>query len=305
MKPRLPLLLIALTLAVFGAASLSAETLKVLYFTKSSGYEHSVVRRGSMGEPSHSENVLKSLAAQHDIAFTFSKDGSLFSEDYLNQFDVVFFYTSGNLEMVGSDGNPPMSAAGKLALLSWVANGGGFMATHAGGDSFHTYEKFNGNTPKDKRGYRYQLNGEASDPYIKMLGGEFINHGPQQVATALVTDTEFPGMGPAGEAIHVMEEWYSLKEFSPINHVVLVMQTAGMEGSDYQRPDYPLSWAKPYGEGRVWYSGMGHREDVWEAEYFQSILVGAMEWTGGRTDANITPNLLEAAPGALTLPPAR
>ncbi|MCC5025238.1 MAG: ThuA domain-containing protein [Candidatus Synoicihabitans palmerolidicus] len=246
--------------------------------------------------------MLKSFEAEHDIAFTFSKDGSLFSPDYLAQFDGVFFYTSGNLEMVGTDQNPPMSADGKQALLSWIAQGGGFMAVHAGSDCFHTYERFNGNPPSSgARPHRYAYNGQASDPYIKMWGGEFINHGAQQVATVEVVDPKFPGMAELGEAFSVKEEWYSRKEFSPINHVLFVMKTAGMEGEVYARPDYPLAWAKSYGEGRVDFNAMGHRD----SSAYQSMLVGAMKWAGAREPADITPNLLDVTPGAMTLPPPR
>jgi type 1 glutamine amidotransferase len=302
-----PLARIFVLFVAIGAAAgfCAADPVKVLYFTKSSGWEHDVVKRGPQGEPSYSEKILSKMAETGEIEFTFSKDGSLFSKDYLKQFDVVFFYTSGNLEMVGTDQNPPMSAEGKQALLSFVANGGGFVAVHAASDCFHTYERFDGNPPKDKRGYRYQTNGEASDPYVKMLGGEFINHGPQQVATVRVVDTLFPGMGDIGEEFSLMEEWYSLKEFSPANHVLLVIDTEGMEGSDYDRPDYPIAWARHYGAGRVWYNAMGHREDVWDSEMFQDMVRGAIEWAGWRRRAGTEPNLYEVAPGAAELPPLR
>ena len=305
MKPRRLLFTPFLALLLAATSSVSAETLKVLYFTKSSGYEHAVVRRGEQGAPSYSENVLMSLAKDHDLEFTFSKDGSLISAEYLAQFDVVFFYTSGYLQRVGRDGNPPMSPQGKQDLLEWVAEGNGFMAVHAGGDSFHSFETMAGNPPQSARMNRYRNNGEASDSYIKMLGGEFINHGPQQVATARVVDPKFPGFGDIGEALHIQEEWYSLKDFSPLDHVLLVMETEGMEGSDYDRPDFPLAWAKPYGRGRVWYNGMGHREDVWDSAAFQSMLVGAIEWAGKRVNADITPNIAEVTPGYQTMPPPR
>lgn len=292
-------------LLVFALAStaLAADPLKVLYFTKSSGWEHDVVKWGADGEPSYSEKTLLALGAKEGFAFTFSKDGSLFSADYLEGFDVVFFYTSGNLQNVGTDGHPAMTAEGKQALLDWVEGGGGFIAVHAGADTFHTYESFDGNPPKEARGHRYDYNGEASDPYIKMLGGEFINHGPQQEATATVVDTAFPGMEDLAPEFRVKEEWYSLKEYAADDHVLLVMQTEGMEGKPYERPDYPLSWARLYGEGRVYYNAMGHREDVWDSATFQNMLSGAIKWTAGQAEADIAPNLLEAAPGAMSLPP--
>jgi type 1 glutamine amidotransferase len=47
---------------------------------------------------------------------------------------------------------------------------------------------------------------------------------------------------------------------------------------------------------------MGHREDVWDNPKFQEILIGGIEWAGGRVNADIKPNLADVAPGAGTLP---
>jgi hypothetical protein len=46
---------------------------------------------------------------------------------------------------------------------------------------------------------------------------------------------------------------------------------------------------------------MGHREDVWDSAYFQSMLTGLLQWAGGRTGADVTPNLGQVAPGHATL----
>lgn len=278
---------------------ISAEPLRVLYFTKSAGWEHSAIKRTD-GKPSYSENVLSSLAAKHDLVFTFSKDGSLFSPEYLAKFDVIMFYTSGDLLSVGTDGQPAMTPAGKQALFDAVAGGKGFVAVHSASDTFHTNEHGGGNNPiREPRFVNY---GDKSDPYIKFLGGEFIQHGAQQVAKARVIDPSFPGFKEVGAALEVQEEWYSLKEFAADDHVLLVMDTAGMKGSQYERPSYPLAWARNVGKGRVWFNAMGHREDVWDNPKYQAILIGGIEWAGGRVKAEVKPNLAEVAPGASTLP---
>lgn len=296
MKPRyLFMALMAVSMAV---VTVSAAPLRVLYFTKSSGYEHSVIKRVD-GKPSYSENVLTALGAKHDIAFTFSKDGSLFTKEYLAQFDVLLFYTSGDLCSVGTDGHPGITGDGVAALFDYVAAGGGFVGLHSSGDTFHSQERGGGNNPR--RLQRYRLYGKAADPYGQMLGGEFIRHGPQQVAAATVIDLKFPGFGEAGTELKVNEEWYTLKEFAANDHVLLVMQTAGMKGGDYARPPYPLAWARTHGKGRVAYNAMGHREDVWDSVYFQSMLTGLLNWAGRRVEADVTPNLEQAAPGHATL----
>ncbi len=296
-----PAFLSCLALFALGV-SVQAAPLRVLFFTKSSGFEHSVIKWEN-GERSFAEKMLTQFGAAHELEFTFSKDGSLFSPEYLAQFDVVMFYTSGDLLSVGTDGHPAMTPAGKQALLDAVAGGKGFVALHSGSDTFHTLEHGGGN-PKE-RGNRYKLHGEKSDPYIRMLGGEFINHGKQQVARARVVDPKFPGFENVGDAIEVLEEWYSTKDFSSDLHALLVLETKTMEGVDYERPDFPIAWARQHGKGRVWFNAMGHREDVWENPKFQQTLVAGIEWAGGRVKADVPPNLAEAAPQANTLPPKR
>jgi type 1 glutamine amidotransferase len=299
MNPQSKLLVLG-TLLLGLCLNMSAAPLRVLYFTKSSGYEHSAIKRTD-GKPSYSENVLSSLAEKNDFVFTFSKDGSLFSPEYLAKFDVIMFYTSGDLTAVGTDGQPAMTPAGKQALLDAVHGGKGFVALHSSSDTFHTGESGGGNNPI--RIPRYKNYGESADPYIKMLGGEFIRHGPQQVAVATVISPKFPGFDKLGSTINVKEEWYTLKEFAPDIHVLLRMETKGMEGPDYLRTPYPLAWAKHYGKGRVVYNAMGHREDVWDSAAYQSMLIGSIKWVAHKAKADIEPNLDKAAPGALTLQP--
>jgi len=279
-------------------APASAAPLRVLYFTKSSGFEHSVVKHEN-GQPSYSEKVLTALGAQQGIVFTFSKDGSQFTKAYLAQFDVLLFYTSGDLCSTGTDGQPGITVTGLNALFDFVEQGGGFVGLHACSDTFHTNERGGGNNPRRRQ--RYRLYGEAADPFVKLLGGEFIRHGPQQVARARVVDPAFPGFGALGQEIQVMEEWYTLKEFAANVHVLLVMRTEGMEGADYLRPDYPLAWARLHGKGRVAYNAMGHREDVWDSAAFQSMLVGMLTWAGHRNDHELVGNLVSVVPGHATL----
>jgi len=292
MNPR-PIL--ASLLLILSFACGSAAPLRVLYFTKSSGWEHDVIKHVN-GAPSFSEKVLATLGAKEGIDFTFSKDGSLFTPAWLAQFDVVMFYTSGDLFSLGTDGQPVMTPAGRQALFDFVAAGKGFVGLHSASDSFHTGEHGGGNPTK--RAARYQTYGAEADPYVKFMGGEFIRHDAQQVAVATVVDPKFPGFEQVGGELKIQEEWYTLKEFASDDHVLLVLQTGGMTGPDYQRPPYPLAWAHPFGQGRVAYTALGHREDVWTSAAYQSMLTGLIRWAAGRVTADVTPNLAHAAPGA-------
>ena len=265
---------------------------KVLFFSKSSGYVHATIHREN-GKLSFAENLLLEMGPKHGIEFTCSKDGSLFSPDYLAQFDAFMFYTTGDLTEAGTDKNPPMTPAGKQALLDAIKNGKGFVGTHTATDTFHTPEK----GPQDS----YHNDGDRTDPYIKMLGGEFIMHSAQQKATMHVVDPKFPGMPP--NDYQMFEEWYSLKNLADDLHVLLVQETKGMDGKPYERPPYPATWGRKHGKGRVFYTSMGHREDVWTNPIFEQILFGGIAWAVGNVKARVRPNISEATPGYKQLPP--
>jgi type 1 glutamine amidotransferase len=274
---------------------------KVLFFSKSSGFEHSVIKR-SNGQPSVVEKMLAEFGPKHDFEFTYSKDGSLFTPEYLAQFDAYMFYTTGDLLSAGKDGNPPMTAAGKQAFLDAIANGKGFIGVHSATDTFHTGETAETNTSQPRK-WRYRNLGDKADPYTRMIGAEFIIHSVQQKATMRVADNKFPGFADRGEKFEIMDEWYSMTDFSKDLHVLLVQETKGMTGIPYQRPPYPATWARKHDKGRVFYTSMGHRDDVWANPLFQDILLGALAWTSGNVEADVTPNIEQVTPECWTLPP--
>ena len=87
--------------------------------------------------------------------------------------------------------------------------------------------------------------------------------------------------------------------------MLLINETLGMEGKDYQRPKFPATWARLHGKGRVFYTSMGHRADVWTNPTFQSILLGGISWATGRVDAEVPPNIKQVTPRAHLMPPER
>lgn len=288
---------------------------RVLFFTKSSNFEHQVIKEKN-GHPSFAAQVLQAIGPPHGLEFTFSKDGSLFSPPYLAQFDVLMFYTSGDLLSVGQDHAPAMTPAGKAALLDAIRAGKGFVGVHAAGDTFHTGETSATDTHQP-RTWRYRILGEKADPYTRMLGGELIVHGIQQIGTARVIDPKFPGFAALGADVTRQEEWYSMTDFAPDLHVLLVLDPATMRNpypdapnwppagwdTPYRRPPYPVTWAHRYGEGRVFYTALGHSEETWRDAVFQNLLLGGLAWASGQVDAPTPPNLAQVAPGRATLPP--
>jgi hypothetical protein len=272
------------------AADSSSKKRRVLFFTKSSGYEHAVVKREG-DALALAERVLTDLGARHGFDVVATKDGSVFTPAGLDAYDAVFFYTTGDLTTAGTDKNPPMSPDGKAALFEAISNGKGFLGSHCATDTFHSPGEGRAEQPIDER-----------DPYIQMIGGEFIVHGKQQESRIEVADNAFPATKGLNDYT-LLDEWYALKNFAPDLHVLLVQQTQGMEGAMYHRPAYPATWARRHGKGRVFYTSMGHRDDVWTNPLFQQVLLGAISWATGNVEADVTPNLDSVTPGARELPP--
>ncbi len=206
-----------------------------------------------------------------------SKDGAVFDGD-LDQFDGFVFYTSGNL--CGKCDHPqpgePISPEGKKKFLTAIGAGKGFVGIHSSTDSFHS---------------------PGVDPYIAMIGAEFVIHGAQQKAMMKVTSPKFPGMEGLGDSFTLFEEWYSLYKFAKDLHVLLVQETKGMTGEPYQRPPYPATWARMQGKGRVFYTSMGHNE-IWHQKIFRQVLMGGLAWALHDADADVTPNIAEVTPDA-------
>ena len=284
MKPFAAFLLAAAILAAFLPAARCADgpMHRVLFFSRSQGFEHSVIKEKD-GQPGHVQTILAQLGPANHVELTFSKDGGIFTPENLARYDAFFFYTTGDLTQPGGDHNPSMTSEQKTALLDAIKGGKGFIGVHSASDTFHSH-------------------GDSVDPYIAMLGTEFISHGAQQTSRLTCTDPRFPGLGETVKGLEMVEEWYSLKNFAPDLHVIFAQQTAGMKGWQYQRGSYPETFAHLYGKGRVFYSTLAHREDSWLKPEVQTVVLSGLHWVLGDTQADLTPNLAQACPDANTLP---
>src|SRR5260370_31860468 len=94
---------LALSDRLMGASSKS-----VLVYTKSSGFEHTVVKRVG-GKPSLVDDTVNELGNKHGFKVGVTKDGRLFDSKELHSYAAVVFFTTGDLTTLGTDGKPPMT----------------------------------------------------------------------------------------------------------------------------------------------------------------------------------------------------
>jgi type 1 glutamine amidotransferase len=117
----------------------------------------------------------------------------------------------------------------------------------------------------------------------------------------------FPGLEDL-KSFDLVDEWYICNNTAPDLHVILVQDTGSMgKGGKrepaYNIPPYPATWARMEGKGRVFYTSMGHREDVCLNPIFQKVLIAGMNWACGKTQFDPKPNMQETCPPDAPVPP--
>lgn len=139
----------------------------------------------------------------------------------------------------------------RAPLLDWIRNGGTFVGVHSASDTWH-----------------------ESPDYIEMLGGEFESHPDQSLVNVDVVVRTNASTATLESPHPLFEEIYRFANFDP-SRVTLLLATDGL----------PLAWTKSYGAGRVFYTALGHRIDVWTSPWFRQHLTGALAWALHREPA--------------------
>ena len=69
------------------------------------------------------------------------------------------------------------------------------------------------------------------------------------------------------------------RSLAPDRHVLMRLApgTPKME----EGREYPLAWTRTQGKGRVFYTALGHRPEVWKDERFIGHLLAGIRWAAG------------------------
>jgi type 1 glutamine amidotransferase len=257
LRPAVPLLSLVALLAL-GLSAQAAEAKKLLVVTVTKGFRHSSIPTaikilGELGE--------KSRAFTIDLAFTDEDIAAKMTAANLKTYDgFIFANTTGVLPLPD-----------KAAFLDAIKGGKAFIGMHSASDTFHAAKETD------------------IDPYIEMLGGEFQTHGAQAGVECLVEDREHPATKPLGEAFCIeREEIYIIKSYDQSKvHELLVLDKH--PNNKKETGHFPIAWCKTYGEGRVFYTSLGHREDVWMNETYQKHILGGIKWSLGLEPGSAVP----------------
>lgn len=255
--------LLVLAAALLSSPSVSAQqaadedTPRLLFLTHSAGFVHSVVRRPAPDQLAHAERIL-TKAAEGRLIVDCTQDCSAINAENLAKYDAVLFYTTGEL---------PISEEGKAALIDWTRSGGAFCGVHCATDTFYQFPD-----------------------YMGLVGGAFDGHPWHEEVTMCVEDHHHPSTAHLGEKWVLVDEIYQFKWWRRHpNHVLLSLDTGATDVARGKRADqdYANAWCKDFGQGKMFYTALGHREDVWTNPVFQEHLLGGIEWAIGGESVSV------------------
>ena len=291
-------ILLALLTILFSASLLHAAPKKLLVVTTTTGFRHGSIPTlekilAQLGETSGEFTVdfvrqppgkppdLKHDATDEEKAAYQKAEANWeemlkqalekLSPKSLKNYDgVVFASTSGDLPIPDKQG-----------FLDWIKAGHAFIGIHGASETFHGWPG-----------------------YINMLGGEFNRHGPQVSVDCINADPLNPATINLPKVWTIsQEEIYQFKNYDPTKvHELLVMNKHPETGEPGR---FPVSWCKDYGAGKVFYTSLGHREDIIDADpdihdrrnsietskVYQAHILGGIEWALGlKGQTALSPN---------------
>ena len=227
--------------------AVAQERPNLLYLTEPAAWVHTVLPVA--------EEVMRALGEKPDaFDVTVIRSAEQITKDTLTNYDVVAFNTTGEL---------PMAASKQEALLEFVRNGGGFVGVHSATVTFYGWPE-----------------------YGEMLGGYFDGHPWHQEVGVAVEDVDHPSTRHLESPLTLYEEIYQFKDWNRTDvHVLLSVDTTSVDmvadGINRTDGDFALSWTREYGNGRIFYTALGHEPATWRDSLFQGLLIGGVRWAAG------------------------
>jgi len=218
---------------------------QLLYLTHSAGYRHEVLP--------FSQEVVTRLGAQ-GVAYHATCTDSAQTVDWsdLGRYDAIAFCTTGEL---------PIENADRRNLIDFVRNGKAFIGIHNATDTFYQFE-----------------------PYGEMIGGYFNGHPWHQEVEILVEDRNHPATRHLPDSFRIHDEIYTHRNWDRSRtHVLMRLDPASvdMEKADRDDGDVAMAWCHPFGQGRVFYTALGHGMPTWTDARFHQHLLGGIRWAMG------------------------
>jgi type 1 glutamine amidotransferase len=209
----------------------------------------------------------------------FSNDIEMFRPKNIKKFDAICF---NNTQGVLFD-DPEL----KASLLGFISSGKGFVGFHAATATFVQYPKY-----------------DQWPPFGQMLGGtENGGHPwkPNETITLKVDDPKSPITAVfEGKDFEIADEAYQFQEpnLRQRLHVLISVDTDKVDMSPRRHflkirmedKDFPVSWIKTQEKGRVFYSSLGHKPEVFSNPAILQHFLAGIQYALGDLKADDSPS---------------
>jgi hypothetical protein len=239
-----------------------AKPRKILVFWLCNGYFHE-----SIPVINKALELMGKKTGAFDVVT--SDDMNMFSADKLAAFDAVLFNNTTKLEF--------NELGRRKALMDFVKEGKGIIGIHAATDNFYNWP-------------------EAA----AMMGGTFAGHPwtSNGIWAIKNIDPNHPlNKSFKGEGFKLKEEIYRTKmmKLRENSHVLLALDmndkaTHDANGVKESDADMPVSWLKNYEQGRVFYCGLGHNNQVIFMQPVLEHYLAGIQFALGDLAVDATPN---------------
>jgi type 1 glutamine amidotransferase len=232
------------------------DPIKVLVFNKPFGFSHtdSINKGAAFLDALDGEEFLVDVTVDHrDL-----------DRENLARYDVLLWNNSTGEVPADTD---------KEGLLDFVRSGKGFVGIHSAADSNYSWPEFGELTGGYYDGHWYRFGGITPEPYRLKL----VKEDPDNPLLA--------GVPPTYDSYDETYKWQV--DVRPDVHVLMSMDNAsiGAQGAIYPYRQ-PLTWCRPFGEGRTFYTNLGHDGALWSDKVFTGMVLNALRYTGGRLEAD-------------------
>lgn len=249
-------LLLAVSAAACGSSESTAPTppsppapssTRILVVTHTEGFRHDSI---PAAETAIREIGIESGLFSTDYCRTADDVRRLLTAENLAPYQgVVFANTTGSLPI------PDLPA-----FLSWIAGGRGFIGIHSASDTYHDQQ-----------------------PYLTMLGGEFVTHGAIVEAEVSVNDPSHPSVSHLAPTFRIADEFYRFRFVDENRRVLMsLVRDPGDGGPIPVGPGQPLAWYKSFSSGKVFYTAVGHRAELWQDVRYRRHILEGIRWALAR-----------------------
>jgi type 1 glutamine amidotransferase len=238
-------LLLVLALWAVTSSPVWSQGVRVLVFTKTTGFRHDSIARGVA--------LVRSLGASHGFAVDSTEDSSRFTHKGLTRYRaVVFLNTTGDV----------LNRRQQAAFEAFVRRGGGWVGVHSAAD-----------TEPDWPFYGALLGG----------GAWFLSHPQIQAATLEVEGTTHLSTRHLPATFSFTDEWYNFAS-NPRDgaRVLLTIDESSYDPGPDAMGDHPIAWLRFVDKGRAWYTNLGHRSETYDDPDFVAHLLGGIQWATRR-----------------------